>query len=297
MNLIEIANLIRNNIQNIKYEYKYLSGEQNPYYLQGLGKLKLGLRNIKNIPYIQDELDKIESSWLFKSDADETRVDYSKNSEVEPYIKKIQTGLEYLLRVYNSSSYANSEDVIYIRLPELHSFEELARTANDLKKSIEIPVQLDNIGGDVEIVSAESGSIWLIVSVGSIAAINLVGSLCWAAMVLRKKHLEAKIFEQHLKTLELKNSAIEDFVMAQKSQLSNILTNEAEAISNKHYNRNEPENIERLKLSINTIADLIEKGTQILPASKDSDTQKLFPDYNKGSLIESSIKQIMGSSI
>jgi gamma-glutamyl phosphate reductase len=106
---------------------------------------------------------------------------------------------------------------------------------------------------------------------------------------------EAKVFEQHAKTLELKNDALDTLVEAQKKQISNILANEAEAIANNHFDHKEPETIERLKLSISTISDLIEKGAKIIPSSSDSDTTKLFPDYNSLSLIESSIKQLMSN--
>ena len=67
---------------------------------------------------------------------------------------------------------------------------------------------------------------------------------------------------------------------------------EAEAIALKHYDIKDPETIARLKLSLETTADLIDRGAKILPNSKDEDIKKSFPDYNKLALIESSIKQI-----
>ena len=110
--------------------------------------------------------------------------------------------------------------------------------------------------------------------------------------MIKKKRAEAKIFEQHTRTLELKNDAISLFLDAQKTQLNNILDAEANAIADKNYNHNDPETIERLKLSINTVSDLMDKGVKILPVNEDQEIQKQFPDYSKLNLIESSIKQI-----
>lgn len=148
------------------------------------------------------------------------------------------------------------------------------------------------IESDFEIKTAEPGSIWLMVGVGTTIAINLVGGIAWAAAVIKRKNAEAKIFEQHTRTLELMNDQIDLYVNAQKTQLDNILQSEAEAIASKHYSAKDPETIERLKLSISTVADLIDKGAKILPTSESDDVKQLFPEYGNLSMIESAIKKI-----
>jgi hypothetical protein len=173
------------------------------------------------------------------------------------------------------------------------TFEELIKVANDLKKGIELPIADSKIG-EVNILTAESGSIWLLIYVG--AAMNLVAGICWSAAVIRKKFAEAKLFEEHARTLDLKNEALESLVQAQKQQLQNVIQGEAEAIANKNYQEHNNENIERLKLSLTTISELIEKGAIILPAEKNESITKLFPDYNNLSLIESTIKKLKNSA-
>ncbi|MBS4063364.1 MAG: hypothetical protein KGZ74_02340 [Chitinophagaceae bacterium] len=74
--------------------------------------------------------------------------------------------------------------------------------------------------------------------------------------------------------------------------MKNILESEAESIALKHYNHKDPETVERLKLSIASIAELIDKGAKILPMNQSEDVQKAFPDYSQLNLIESTIKQI-----
>ena len=55
--------------------------------------------------------------------------------------------------------------------------------------------------------------------------------------------------------------------MLKKFQIKNIIEAEAEEIAKAHYKLNDPEVINRLKLSLNTVNDLIDRGTQILPSS------------------------------
>ncbi|MBS4063365.1 MAG: hypothetical protein KGZ74_02345 [Chitinophagaceae bacterium] len=96
------------------------------------------------------------------------------------------------------------EDLLLINIPELKSFDELSKFSVDLKKGIELPVIEKEIQGQVEIVSAGNGSIVLYVTLGTILAVKLIAGVCWAAAVIRKKNVEANIFEQHAKTLKLK---------------------------------------------------------------------------------------------
>ncbi|NML64457.1 hypothetical protein HHL22_04485 [Hymenobacter sp. RP-2-7] len=297
MNLIEAREIIDNNSDKINYQSRYVSsGAGSSYYeATNLNQLRRGLLNIEQLPYFQDEINSLKESWLFKSKDDTEQVESSLDTKVSNLVYRIKIGIHFLQKAINDNRYSTINDIIYIKLPEIKSFETLSRYSNDLKKAIEIPVVESN-KGEVDILTAESGSIWLVVSLGTASAVNLVAGICWAAAVIRKKQAEANIFEQHAKTLELKNNALDILVEAQKIQINNILSNEAEAIANKHFDRKEPETIERLKLSINTISDLIEKGAKIIPSSSDSEANKLFPDYNSLSLIESSIKQIMSNN-
>lgn len=160
-----------------------------------------------------------------------------------------------------------------------------------------MPINDSNTGGHVNILTAESGSIWLIVSLGAFTAVNLIAGICWAAAVIRKKNAEAKMFEAHAKTLELKNDALESLVDAQKQQLANMLTAESEAILSKFYDHKDPETLNRLKLSVSTVADLIDRGAKILPQSENDKIKSAFPDYNNLSLISSSIKQLKEGNV
>ncbi|MBK7884009.1 MAG: hypothetical protein IPJ81_09540 [Chitinophagaceae bacterium] len=293
MNFIEFHEKITQNLPNLVLKTNYISGNTNfQYDAIELIKLRQTINFVEDIPYIQKEILELKKSWLFQSMSDNQKINSSQNIEVDNLVKLIVIKLGTFKEIAETSKLFGSNESILIRIPEIQSFDNLAKYASDFKKAIELPILDDSIKGEVNILSADEGSIIFYISVGTIAAVKLVAGICWAAGVIKKKNAEAKIFEQHAKTLELKNDALTTFVEAQKVQLKNILDSEANAIANKMYNHNEPETIERLKLSISTVAELIDRGVQILPISKDEEIQKSFPDYNKMSLIESSIKQI-----
>lgn len=68
---------------------------------------------------------------------------------------------------------------------------------------------------------------------------------------------------------------------------------EAVHISSEHFHENTPENIERIKNSITTFADLIGKGAEIHPALvAPENVSNLFPDPTKLIGVESKIKRL-----
>ncbi|AMR42730.1 hypothetical protein HZP39_07525 [Elizabethkingia anophelis] len=293
MSFIEYHEKIKDALPNLKLEKSYITGyEDYNYEAKNLKSLRKTINLIEDIPYITQEIKEIKKSWLFKESSNNEKINYIQTSEIENPLNIINIKLETFKQIAESSKVFNNDSVILIKIPEIKSFDNLSKYATDFKKAIELPIIDENVGGEVTILSADEGSIILYISLATVAAVKLIGSICWAAAVIKKKNAEAKIFEQYAKTLEIKNDSLENLVSAQKEQYKNILSAEAESIANNSYNHKEPETIERLKLSITTIADLMDKGILVLPASDNNDVQKNFPDYNNLNLIESSIRQI-----
>jgi len=296
MNFIEYHEFISKALPLLKLETKYIGTNPDLQYdASGLINLRRGISQIEDIPYIESDIAILKRSWLYQSSSDVQKIS-STETFIAETIKKLHIKLSTFKEIAEKSGIFNNAESIIIRIPEIKSFDNLQKYANDFKKAIEIPITDKSIDGKVSILGADEGSIIFYISVGTIAAVKLIAGICWSAGVIRKKKAEAKIFEEHAKTLELKNDALSTFVEAQKIQLKNILDSEANAIANKAYSHNEPETIERLKLSISTVAELIDKGVQILPISKDAEIQKSFPNYKNLNLIESSIKQIMSDN-
>lgn len=68
---------------------------------------------------------------------------------------------------------------------------------------------------------------------------------------------------------------------------------EAEHIESEHFKNKAPENIERIKNSITTFADLIGRGAEIHPALvAPENVTNLFPDPTKLISVESKIKRL-----
>jgi hypothetical protein len=297
MGIRENYQTLKNALKHLYVKSEYISGENGgkPYLIRDISNLKKGIELLENIDFLEVYINDLkENSGLFKTFKEKDSFNSTQDTLIKENINSLRTGIIFLLNYFDEQT-VNEKDIdgISVKLPELGSFDELNKISNDLKKAIELPINDAGIeNGKTEIVSAERGSIWLNIALGTAAAVKLVASITWAATYLRKKKAEAKIYEEYTKTLELKNDALSSIIDAQKQQLKNILEAEVQAIISEQYNHNDPETLKRLELSINTTADLIDRGVKILPTSENDSIKELFPDYKNLNLIQSAIKQI-----
>lgn len=293
MHLREIVKIVTKAFPILNFESKYISGMNTTQYnIEKLTELRRALTMLEEIPIFQPYIDNIKKNTdLFKTYDDSGIYNSSENGIIENSVTFLKTASQAYINLYSSYS-ESTEDELRIRLPDFESFDELSKISNDLKKALSIPISDSNTDGSIKIQSAEPGSVWLVVLAGTVAAVKLIGAICWSAAVIRKKRLENKVLEAHLRTLDLKNEALGDVVNAQKIQMQNVLNAEAEAIANKHYDIKDPETIERLKLSISTTSELIDKGAKFIPESKSEDIKAKFPDFSNLNMIESSIRQL-----
>lgn len=292
MNLFEFYPTLINSLEKLTLKSeRFGSFPDRPNYVSGLLSLRSVIYSLDSIPILQKELQEIYSTWLFDDASDTKFISNDNNQSLITLISLLKLKILTVTEIIESSDYFGKDNLLYIKLPELNNFEDLSKTSSDLKRAIELPVIDPSINGEVKILAGDQGSVILYVSIGTVLAVKLVAALCWSSYVLKRKKAECRIFEAHAKTLELKNESLQILIDAQSQQMKNLLSSEAEAIALKHYSHNEPETVERLKLSITSIADLVERGAKILPMNTNEDIQKLFPDSNQ-TLIESSIKQI-----
>ena len=130
-------------------------------------------------------------------------------------------------------------------------------------------------------------------TVGSVLAVKLIGGLVWAAAVIRKKKMEFKSFEQHVKRLKIKTESLVDMKDAQKKQLEDSLEAEADNLVSQFYKNGNAEKIERVKYSIKLISELMDKGVEIHPAlSASKEVGSMFPDFSNIRLMESRIQEL-----
>jgi hypothetical protein len=113
--------------------------------------------------------------------------------------------------------------------------------------------------------------------------------------VVFKKMQEGKIFSEHVRGLKIKNESIEEIQKAQKKVLDVMVEGEAKRLEAEFYGESEsdPERTQRIKMAVVTLAELIEKGTEIHPAlNAPEKADNVFPDFKNLFALQSKVKQI-----
>ncbi len=261
--------------------------------MKGLTNLRELLNILDSLNLFNSVINKLKTSVLFTSANDRMSVQAVEAQNIVNDLNILKELVTNLLDVLMKTVPEESIDSINIKLPEVNDFDELSNVSRDIHLGLSQVLLNEEIKGETKIISVDNGSIWLNVLVGSPVAVTVVASLAWSAAVIYKKIQEGKLLEQQVRGLKIKNDSLEDILKAQKAETNLMVQAEADHINSKHFKRNEPENIERIKNSISTFADLIGRGAEIQPALiAPENVANLFPDPTKFLNIESKIKKL-----
>jgi len=278
--------------RKLNWKNEYLN-TKSVYSYVGLGNVREVINRLIELNLFKSITSSIKDSIIFTTRADDMKIEISESNLIESKLKLLDQLIDNLLQVILQVSPEESLDSVNIRLPEIKDFDELSKVSKEIHIALTQVILNKDIKGETKIMSVENGSIWLNVFVGSVA-VSVIGSLAWSASVIYKKIQEGKLLAQQVKNLKVRNDSLEDILKAQKAETELMIQAEAEHVNSKHFKINEPENIERIKNSISTLANLIDKGAQIQPALyAPEEVSNLFPDPKKLDTIETKIEKLV----
>jgi len=295
MRLRRIKQTLENNIEYLNYKREYLQGNQPGFLYTDITNLKIALEKVKNLGLYKSLISEIETSIIFSTSQDEIILtDAKEDTRLKKGLEVVRSGCYALLVVLKELYHEeDDESTLYLQMPKIKDLEDLSKKSKLLHTAISQSILDPSIKGTIKVRSYDIGSLWIVITVGSVLAVKLMGGIVWAAAVVRKKKMEFKKFEKHLKSLTIRSESQEDLKDAQKKQLESLLAAEAENLANQFYKGNDAEKTERVKYSIKLICELMGKGVEIHPALKaPAEIGKLFPDYANLGLIESRIQEL-----
>ncbi len=287
--------LIKQQLQNIlkRLEWKAdNSANGQTITFSGLNNIRIVVNDIKSLNLFDGIVASLGKSAIYTTANDQMTIQMQEGREIVGNLTLLKTLSTNFLNVLLTTVPEEDVNSINIKLPPVNDFDELSKVSREIHLGLTQVIFNDDINGQTKIISVENGSIWLNVFVGA-SAVTVIASLVWASAVIYKKILEGKLLAEQVRGLTVKNDSIEDILKAQKAQTDLMIQAEAEHISSEHFRENTPENIERIKNSITTFAELIGKGAEIHPALvAPENVSNLFPDPTKLIGVESKIKRI-----
>jgi hypothetical protein len=198
MNPLEIVNQLEIARSLFNYESKAHSNYQN-YSVSGLTNLRKSVKVLDKTNLFQDKINRLKNSSWYSGFENQTDISSSENTAINYFINFIETASQGINEYINLKSTTDEEFVLNIYLPSQYTFSDFESLSSDLKKGIELPC-LD-IGGSSRIISAEPGSIWLVVAFTTSAAIALIGKIIKIATRANIEIQKGKIFANYAQSL------------------------------------------------------------------------------------------------
>jgi len=287
--------LIKQQLQNIlkRLVWKVENGANGETMnFSGLINIRAVINDIKSLNLFDGIVASLSKSVIYTTANDQMTVQLLEGYDIVNNLTLLKTLSTNFLNVLMTTVPEEDINSINIKLPPVNDFDELSKVSREIHLGLTQVIFNDDINGQTKIISVENGSIWLNVFVGA-SAVSVIASLVWASAVIYKKILEGKLLAEQVRGLKVKNDSLEDILKAQKVETDLMIQAEAEHISSEHFRENIPENIERIKNSITTFAELIGKGAEIHPALvAPENVSNLFPDLTKLIGVESKIKRL-----
>lgn len=287
--------LIKQQLQNIlkRLVWKVENGANGQTMnFSGLINIRAVINDIKSLNLFDGIVASLSKSVIYTTANDQMTVQLLEGHDIVTNLTLLKTLSTNFLNVLMTTVPEEDINSINIKLPPVNDFDELSKVSREIHLGLTQVIFNDDINGQTKIISVENGSIWLNVFVGA-SAVSVIASLVWASAVIYKKILEGKLLAEQVRGLKVKNDSLEDILKAQKVETDLMIQAEAEHISSEHFRENIPENIERIKNSITTFAELIGKGAEIHPALvAPENVSNLFPDLTKLIGVESKIKRL-----
>lgn len=215
-------------------------------------------------------------------------VDQQQRTRVRVLYDELRFQVTTIKDLFESLDYKQESDGFDIKLPPNMSLSDLSKCAKDLDIVFSTcPLFRDGQAGDISFSAVDVGSIWLsfVIHSGAIAiTLKLFAELIDRALIIRSHYLTAKEQEEKVQSLHLGNELLESTISINKAIGKGLMDRVCAELSEEHDVR-EPEDVERLKNSIQLLSDWMSKGMEICPSVlASSETKAVFPSLEQQAL-------------
>ncbi|BDS13191.1 hypothetical protein [Aureispira anguillae] len=241
-----------------------------------------GIRMLNSLELFSEGISFFWKSFVFQTSSNSFRVNYNIG---EHFIDQYEFFIKMFRILHNELSRLvpkEKEHSVLIKLSKISDFDDLAKNSKKINDILSQTILRPEIDGKIEITSVGNGSIWIEVCLGSLAAVKLLSSLFQTGASIYKEIQKARIMEKNIEALGIKNESLTEIKEAQKKLIKQLIDAESIQLTKKFYQKEEQEQILRVKNSIEIISELIQKGSELHPSiNAPEEVTKLFPDFKE----------------
>lgn len=250
-------------------EHKNRSGEITAFSCKNAPKLVALLEPLRPFPEINEQIERIYSTHDTFYKGTPGALTLREKDEVRQAAQEIKSSLltmQSMCVALNVETESNGFDV---KLPPDITLAELADLTKDLNIVFTQCPLLQSDGEQIKLRGVDVGSSWLTFMVIGDAVANLITSTIAAIVgkvhALRAQSLKLKEYEEVVKQAEMKTEILQQVVESNKKIMKDLTAKTAEELA-QGKNITSPEDIERIRMSLDVLMDWSQRGMEIYAA-------------------------------
>ncbi len=294
MRLQEIYYICRNVKEawiDLSFDEAKAAGNVTYYRLKNADEVREILAALSDIESLKETIAAVRNRSLgFLQHTGSITVEYNVKPALVGDYQRLYTKVSTITDLFESLDYRQDSEGFDIKLPPDISLSDLSKCTKDLDTIFSQCPLFTNQDSDIRFTAVDVGSVWLtflVVGGAAVVTLRLIAELVDRALVIRSHYLTTQEQEEKIRTLQLGNDALENAMAINKQITKGLLAKVSTELAEEH-NISDPEDLGRLRNSIQLMADWMDKGMEVYASIQaPEETKAVFPPVEKQSLPES----------
>lgn len=297
-NIYYICNITVDKIRNVRFELN----SKKTYNIFGWKEAKESMLILRKVPFLLEYVDDtVKSVPAYVREDKNPEVDSTTCSNVKGKIQKLQEKIETVIELYESIQNGEAQEGIDIKIPNCASLKEYIQYMKDIDFVLSQCPFISKSEEEIVFNTVDVGSMWLSFFVkaaaGSYAILSTISKMTELALKVKSNNVVIKQQEEMLETMRQKNDVGQEVIDVFKKMKDKMLDESVSELEQEcNMNITEPEERDRARRSIDTLAELIEKGVEIYSAIETPEEIKvLFPFVDDSPTIPEGLLKLIES--
>lgn len=235
------------------------------------------------IPSFKEPVETLKQTALYLSSADQITVNRKIFKQIYKLHAKLFAYMEVLKKTIGDNLGRTSGRQIVIKLADPDDLDLMLKNLKTIQNELAHILVNDCIKGDVKLESWDivAGKVYIFIA--SHAAMQLIGSISGAAVLVCQKMREGRFICEYVQELKVKDESLLDINSGHEKAIQDIVEEQTNIVLQEHFGADKSEEMyDGIRSAISRFAELLDSGTEIHPASNAPEkVRRLFPNLKK----------------
>jgi hypothetical protein len=264
------------------------------------GAFRNAVNQLALIPPLAHFTRDLQAMPFFPNNPDQFQLDANTTAQLRQKSDALFAAAASLKQIIDTLVPTVPPETVIVTLPSQKDLKTTTDLLDQFQKALAPLVFEAGIGGKIEVLHWQSGSLLVFLFVGAMAAVGIIARTLRAAAIAyqeiqkgRATAIHVDLLKEHVRESKLKNDLADVIAEAQKERIKAVVDRESKAVELDIFNASDNERLERIKHSVRTLAELFEQGATVSPAlNMPEQEQAKFPDVEHLLTATPPIKQL-----